>query len=313
METFGNQLCPKGDSPSKFSQGVFRATIVARFIPAQRRIVTDIGENGVRMQGIRQDRLGIISESATKATGDSPYGCIIASVFSDIRGMDRQRLGSFYFPARIIRRKRVLPCRRRKGGPWGRSFEWCCAARRKSFGVQAALCETVLIASGQLLSLAYQASASLRTSGRPVNKRRAVFGTHHVLLSIRTVDTDFRLASSLRRAAEKRERIMPVLALYDFNDTDTTARDSALGNGAQDGIYLQGASASGGRLQLDGVNDIAKIYKSDEFQMDRGTLEIQFSQTSHVGSGPNTVLSRDSLNLGDGGGYRVEVYLDGSI
>ena len=41
---------------------------------------------------------------------------------------------------------------------------------------------------------------------------------------------------------------MPVLALYEFNDTDTTVRDSALGNGAQDGLYWQGASASGGRL-----------------------------------------------------------------
>ena len=106
---------------------------------------------------------------------------------------------------------------------------------------------------------------------------------------------------------------MPVLALYEFNDTDTTVRDSALGNGAQDGLYWQGASASGGRLQLDGVNDVAKIYNDPAFQMDRGTLEIQFSQTEHVGNGPNTVLSRDSVNLAEGGGYRIEVYPDGSV
>lgn len=29
---------------------------------------------------------------------------------------------------------------------------------------------------------------------------------------------------------------MPVFALYNFDDADTTARDSALGNGAQNGV-----------------------------------------------------------------------------
>ena len=106
---------------------------------------------------------------------------------------------------------------------------------------------------------------------------------------------------------------MPVFALYNFDDTDTTIRDSALANGAQDGLYMNGATTSGGQVVLDGVNDIAKIFNSPIFQMDRGTLAIQFSQTAHVGLGPNTVLSRDSVGNADGGGFRVEVLLDGTI
>ena len=106
---------------------------------------------------------------------------------------------------------------------------------------------------------------------------------------------------------------MPVFALYNFNDTDTSIRDAALDNGAQDGLYMNGAFASGGVVRLDGVNDIAKIYASDTFQMDRGTLAIKFTQTEHVGTGANTVLSRDSEGLADGGGFRVEVQADGSI
>ena len=106
---------------------------------------------------------------------------------------------------------------------------------------------------------------------------------------------------------------MPVFALYNFDDTDTTIRDSALGNGAQDGLYMNGATTSGGQVVLDGVNDIAKIFNSPVFQMDRGTLAIQFSQTAHVGMGPNTVLSRDSVGNADGGGFRIEVLMDGTI
>ena len=106
---------------------------------------------------------------------------------------------------------------------------------------------------------------------------------------------------------------MPVFALYEFNDTDTTIRDSALGNGAQDGLYMNGATASGGEVRLDGVNDIAKIYQNGMFQMDRGTLAIQFTQCAHIGTGPNTVLSRDSAGNADGGGFRIEVLSNGAI
>jgi len=106
---------------------------------------------------------------------------------------------------------------------------------------------------------------------------------------------------------------MPVLAFYDFNDTDFVLNDTAIDNGAQNGLYLNGASASGGRAILDGVDDQIKIDRDPTFQLDRGTLEIQFSQTAHSGTEPNTVLSRDSEGLANGGGFRIEVLPDGAV
>ncbi len=105
---------------------------------------------------------------------------------------------------------------------------------------------------------------------------------------------------------------MPVFALYNFNDTGTDALDSALGNGAQNGIYLNGATASGGQAVLDGQNDIVKIYPNATFQMDRGTLEIQFTTTDCPIDAPQTVVSRDSVGTTDGG-YHVDVLPDGSV
>ncbi|HSF63176.1 MAG TPA: Hint domain-containing protein, partial [Paracoccaceae bacterium] len=104
---------------------------------------------------------------------------------------------------------------------------------------------------------------------------------------------------------------MPIIALYNLNDAGTTAADSAPLAGLQDGAYVSGAASSGGRAQLDGVDDRVKFF-SEGFQLPRGTLEIQFSQTAHVGDGPNTILSRDSLGE-TAGGFRAEVLADGSI
>ncbi|EEW26410.1 Hint domain-containing protein [Rhodobacter ferrooxidans] len=105
---------------------------------------------------------------------------------------------------------------------------------------------------------------------------------------------------------------MPVFAQYNFDDTGTHVADSALGNGAQDGLYLNGAAASGGNLVLDGVNDIAKLYANPTFQMDRGTLEINFTQTAHDKCGCDTLLSRDYLG-NTAGGFHIDVLNDGSI
>jgi len=105
---------------------------------------------------------------------------------------------------------------------------------------------------------------------------------------------------------------MPVFALYNFDDTDTTARDVALGNGAQNGIYLNGATASGGAVVLDGVDDLVKLYPDASFQMDRGTLDIDFTLGNDALTGTQTVLSRDSAGTTDGG-YRIEILADGSV
>jgi CshA-type fibril repeat protein len=105
---------------------------------------------------------------------------------------------------------------------------------------------------------------------------------------------------------------MPVFALYNFDDADTTARDSALGNGAQDGHYLNGAAAAGGQAVLDGEDDLVKIYANPAFQMDRGTLDINFSLGADPLTGTQTVLSRDSAGSTDGG-YRIEIQANGAV
>ncbi|MDQ2065637.1 Hint domain-containing protein [Xinfangfangia sp. CPCC 101601] len=104
---------------------------------------------------------------------------------------------------------------------------------------------------------------------------------------------------------------MPVFALYNFDDADTVLDDAPI-NGAQNGIYLNGATASGGQLVLDGQNDFAKIAASPEFQMERGTLEINFRPSETPVDHPQTVLSRDSMGQ-EQGSFRLEVLPDGSI
>lgn len=105
---------------------------------------------------------------------------------------------------------------------------------------------------------------------------------------------------------------MPIFALYNFNDAGTTAADSALSNGAQNGVYINGAVATGGQAQLDGANDLVKIYQDPAFQMDRGTLDIQFSLSDVPQTGTQTVLSRDSVGQTHGG-YHIDILDDGSV
>lgn len=105
---------------------------------------------------------------------------------------------------------------------------------------------------------------------------------------------------------------MPVYALYNFDDTDGIAMDSALGNGNQFGYYLNGATAAVGQVVLDGQNDLVKITPDAAFQMDRGTLDISFSLNDSPLTAGQTVLSRDSAGLTDGA-FRVEIAADGSV
>ena len=105
---------------------------------------------------------------------------------------------------------------------------------------------------------------------------------------------------------------MPVFAQYDFNDTGAFAEDSALGNGAQIGGYINGASAVGGQAVFDGQNDLIKIHADPAFQLDRGTLEINFATSSAPILSAQTLLSRDSVGVTEGG-YHIDVLPDGSI
>ncbi len=106
---------------------------------------------------------------------------------------------------------------------------------------------------------------------------------------------------------------MPVIALYNLNDPSTIALDSAVDNGAQNGVYFNGATSVGGRAVLDGVDDIVKIDNASVFQLPQGTLEIQFSlEDGTTLTEPRTVLSRDSIGETEGG-YRIESLPNGAI
>jgi Ca2+-binding RTX toxin-like protein len=106
---------------------------------------------------------------------------------------------------------------------------------------------------------------------------------------------------------------MPVFARFDLNDANTYALDSAPLSGDQLGIYLNGATSTGGQAVLDGTDDLVKIYNDPLFQMTRGTLEIEFSQSVDADTSvAHTVLSRDSAGTTDGG-FRIESLPDGSI
>ncbi len=105
---------------------------------------------------------------------------------------------------------------------------------------------------------------------------------------------------------------MPVFTLHTFDDAGTIAMDSAIANGNQYGLYLNGAAASGGQAGLDGSNDIVKIVADPTFQMDRGTLNIQFSLSDAPLTATQTVLSRDSSGPTDGG-YHIDILANGSV
>ncbi|UWR23342.1 Hint domain-containing protein [Sulfitobacter sp. S190] len=91
---------------------------------------------------------------------------------------------------------------------------------------------------------------------------------------------------------------------------DTTARDTSAANGAQDGTLQNGATTSGGRLQLDGANDYVEVAADPVFQLDTGTLITEFTaDTLHNG----TIFARDSLNNDDGGHFYLRVRADGSV
>jgi Ca2+-binding RTX toxin-like protein len=105
---------------------------------------------------------------------------------------------------------------------------------------------------------------------------------------------------------------MPVFALYNLNDAGTTAADGVVGDGAQNGVYLNGADSDGSQEIFDGVNDIVKIYPNDSFQMDRGTLAIDFTLSCDPLDGTQTVLSRDSAGQTEGG-YHIDILASGAV
>ncbi|MCC6008865.1 MAG: Hint domain-containing protein [Rhodobacteraceae bacterium] len=107
---------------------------------------------------------------------------------------------------------------------------------------------------------------------------------------------------------------MTLIAYWDFAETDATepVADSATEDGAQDGIYQGTAKTSDGKLVLDGKGYV-EIPADDAFQLSKGTLKIEFNQNKHIGSSPDTLVSRDSLGRDDGGHFNMTVTKDGRV
>jgi len=105
---------------------------------------------------------------------------------------------------------------------------------------------------------------------------------------------------------------MPNISLWDFT---SNANDSVTADGtAQNGTLVNGASVSGGALELDASHCQYMLVDPDPaFQLDQGTIEIQFTQDQHVGSSPDTLISRDSSGYDNGGHLTITVEQDGSV
>ncbi|WP_299028274.1 Hint domain-containing protein [uncultured Sulfitobacter sp.] len=89
-----------------------------------------------------------------------------------------------------------------------------------------------------------------------------------------------------------------------------TADDTSAANGAQDGAFQNGASATFGALELDGSTQYVEVAPDTAFQLSSGTLITEFTAaTQHTGA----VFSRDSLNNDDGGHFYLRVTGDGRV
>ncbi len=103
-----------------------------------------------------------------------------------------------------------------------------------------------------------------------------------------------------------------LVSLWEMSENGAdTALDTA---GAVSNGHLQGdAEMVSGELQLDGHGDYMLVNAADEHQLDAGRLEIVFNQEAHVGSSPDTLVSRDSTNFDDGGHFTMQVTDDGRV
>ncbi|MEM7438275.1 MAG: Hint domain-containing protein [Pseudomonadota bacterium] len=116
-----------------------------------------------------------------------------------------------------------------------------------------------------------------------------------------------------------------LIAQYLFNDNnqgqhpiaDRTFQDTATANDgvAQTGTNIGSANTlnATNELDLDGENDAVLIAADDNFQIGKGALSLDFSQDHHVGSSPDTLISRDSSNYDDGGHLTIQVTKHGEV
>ncbi|WGI22653.1 Hint domain-containing protein [Amylibacter sp. IMCC11727] len=120
-----------------------------------------------------------------------------------------------------------------------------------------------------------------------------------------------------------------LVGLWDFRN-GAELSDTGLDDGVAQNGWLHGnANISGDRLHLDGHGDYFEVDgeiiggshgdspnvgDDDPFDMSAGTLEIQFNQDAHVGSSPDTLVSRgEYADRGSEGYFELAIQADGSI
>ncbi len=106
-----------------------------------------------------------------------------------------------------------------------------------------------------------------------------------------------------------------LVGLWDFRSGHET-KDTGLADGiAQNGHFENGAYASGDQLRTDGYNDIFEVSGADHpFDLAEGTVEVQFTQSHHIGTSPDTIVNRgEYADRSSEGFFEIRVTIDGKV
>ncbi|EAR50572.1 type I secretion target repeat protein [Oceanicola granulosus HTCC2516] len=106
-----------------------------------------------------------------------------------------------------------------------------------------------------------------------------------------------------------------IIGLWEFDDGQKNV-DTGLGDGIrQNGAFKNGAEAHQGQLKIDGRNDFFEVGGNDNpFDLDKGTISTEFTQSEHVGSSPDTIVSRGEwCDRGSEGYFEISVTKQGAV
>ncbi|MEP5000898.1 MAG: Ig-like domain-containing protein [Paracoccaceae bacterium] len=106
-----------------------------------------------------------------------------------------------------------------------------------------------------------------------------------------------------------------LVGLWDFQSSESN-QDTGLADGvAQNGHFEGDAFASGDQLITDGNRDYFDVSGDDDpFDLNVGTIEVQFTQDAHIGTSPDTIVNRGEYkDLADEGYFGIQVTQSGSV
>ena len=105
-----------------------------------------------------------------------------------------------------------------------------------------------------------------------------------------------------------------LIGLWDFTPGAETA-DTGLADGiAQNGTLFGDASTSSEALRLDGNGHFDTSGADTPFDLAQGTIMVQFSQDNHVGSSPDTIVSRgEYCDRDTEGHFNIQVTEHGAV